>query len=97
MKTREIIQITLCILASLLMVEFFVNYLVPYGTFQRFMLRAGFQIQLFLLIYLFFDSRDNSRRLNVLERRFAKSLRLRSKERRARMKNEKTEKKVMED
>lgn len=88
-KTREIIQITLCILAGLVMVEFFVDHLALYGTFQRFVLRVGFQIQLFLLIYLFFDSRDNSRRLNALERRFAKALRLRSKARRVRVKKRK--------
>ncbi len=92
MKPREIIQIILCILVGLLMVEFFVDHLALYGTFQRFVLRVGFQVQLFLLIYLFFDSRDNSRRLNALERRFAKALRSRSKARRVRRKDEKTEK-----
>lgn len=82
MKPREIILITLCVIASFLMAEFFIVNLVFHGAFQRLVLRVGFLSQILVLIYLFFDSRDISNRLTVLEKLYDKlrraSVKLRS-------------------
>ena len=71
-KTRpgEIILITLLVIVGFVMTEFIINHLIFTGALQRFIMRIGFQIQFFVLIYLFFNSRDNSRRVRVLEKCF---------------------------
>ena len=81
MKPGEIILITLLVITGFLMADFLVDHLMLQGVFQRFVMRIGFQAQFFILIYLFFDLRDNSRRLQRLERRFAREHRLRVKDR----------------
>ncbi len=79
MKPREIVMITLWVIAVFVMTEFIVNHIMLYGTFQRFVMRICFQIQLLALVYLFFNSRDNSRRLRLLEIHFARGKRIRVK------------------
>ncbi len=49
------------------MADFLVNQLEVEGAFLRFVIRVGFQAQFFILIYLFFEARDNSRRFRELE------------------------------
>jgi len=53
------------------MAEFLVDHLVLHNPFQRFLARVGFQIQLYGLVYLFFDSRDITRRIRNMENRFS--------------------------
>ena len=93
MKPREIIEITLCVVASFSLAQLFVNQFVMHGAFQRFVMRIGFQVQLFVLIYLFFYSRDISQKLSELEKRFDKVHRERNNSRDI---GEKTENQVME-
>ena len=49
------------------MADFLVNQLDVEGAFLRFVIRVGFQAQFIILLYLFFEARDNSRRLRKLE------------------------------
>ena len=67
MKPIEIILISVLVIISFLMADFLVNQLEVEGAFLRFVIRVGFQAQFFILIYLFFEARDNSRRLRELE------------------------------
>ena len=68
MKPIEIILISVLVIISFLMADFLVNRLEVEGAFLRFVIRVGFQAQFFILIYLFFEARDNSRRLRELEK-----------------------------
>ena len=77
MRSEEIILIALLVIGSFLIAEFIVNHFIFIGALQRFIMRVGFQAQFFVLIYLFFDSRDNSRRVRLLERRFMRERKVR--------------------
>jgi len=81
LKSSEIISITLLVIAGFMMTEFIVNHLQVEGIFRRFIIRIGFQAQFYALIYLFFDHLDSSRRLRILEIRFARGKRANSKTR----------------
>lgn len=70
-KTVEILILVLLFIACFFMAEFLVDHLVLYTPMQRFLARVGFQVQLYGLVYLFFDSRDISRRLRNIENRFS--------------------------
>ena len=70
MKSGEIISITLLVIAGFCMANFLVEHLYLQSVYLRFLLRIGFQVQFLVLIYLFFESRDNSQRLKKLEKHF---------------------------
>ena len=72
MKSIEIISITLLVIIGFIASNFFVDYLMLKGALVRFVVRIGFQAQIIVLVYLFFDSRDNARRLRANEYRFAR-------------------------
>ena len=67
MKAVEILCLTLLFIGCFLIAEFFVDHLLLESPFQRFVARIGFQLQLYGLVYLLFDTRDMSRRLRKLE------------------------------
>ena len=90
MKSGEIIIITLLVVAGFLMADLLVDKIILQSADQRFLMRIGFQAQFYVIIYLFFDLRDSSRRLRVLERRFARVLRVRLNDRDTRKKPKKT-------
>lgn len=71
MKTVEILTLILLFVVCFFMAEFLVDHLVLHSPVQRFLARVGFQIQLYGLVYLLFDSRELSRRLRKIENRFS--------------------------
>ncbi len=71
MKTVEILILILLFVVCFFMAEFLVDHLVLHSPVQRFLARVGFQIQLYGLVYLLFDSRELSRRLKNIENRFS--------------------------
>jgi len=66
-KAFEIVCLTLLFIGCFLIAEFFVDHLLLESPFQRFVARIGFQLQLYGLVYLLFDSHDLARRLRKLE------------------------------
>jgi hypothetical protein len=80
-KSKEIIIITLLVFVGFLIADYLVDNFMIHGADQRFIIRLGFQASFFILIYLFFDSRDNSQRLRKLERRIDIERRTRTKAR----------------
>ena len=63
MKSIEIISITLLVIIGFIASNFFVGQDMLKGALVRFVVRIGLQAQIIVLVYLFFDSRDNARRL----------------------------------
>ena len=70
-KTVEILILILLFVVCFFMAEFLVDHLVLYSPMQRFLARVGFQIQLYGIVYLLYDSRELSRRLRNIENRFS--------------------------
>lgn len=68
MKTFEIFCLALMFILCFLWAEVMVDHLMIDNPFIRFVARVGFQLQLYGLVYLLFDSRDISRRLRLLEK-----------------------------
>jgi len=69
LKPTEIFIVTLLVILGFVVANFFIDHLYVRGVFERFALRVVFQAQFLALIYLFFESRDISRRLKTLESR----------------------------
>lgn len=67
-KAREILLITLLVVVGFVMSDVIAQRLALYSSLQRFGMRLGFMLLFMAVIYLFFDSRDTSRRLRRLER-----------------------------
>ncbi|MCE5249299.1 hypothetical protein LLG96_03680 [bacterium] len=67
MKTREVFYLTVLFVFGFFMSEFFVDHLVLFSPLQRFIARVGIQLVFYGLIYVWFDSRDISRRINRIE------------------------------
>ena len=68
MKPGEIITITLLVVAGFLMANLLVEHMEPMGPLNRLILRIGLQVNFFIVIYLFFQSRDNSRKISELNK-----------------------------
>jgi len=66
-KTKEVFFLTMLFVFGFFMAEFLVNHLLLFNPLQRFIARVGIQFMFYGLIYLLFDSRDISRRLNRIE------------------------------
>ena len=68
MGTKEILCLTLLFILCFMITEFLVGLLFLQSPILRFFVRIGFQIQLYSLLYLFFDSFDITGRLKKLEK-----------------------------
>ena len=71
LKSAEIILITLFVVAALVLAGFLADSFALNSAFSRFVVRTVCQIQFLVLLYLFFELRENSRRLKEMEKHFS--------------------------
>lgn len=75
MKAIEIVYLTLLFIGCFLVAELIVGgLLLLESPFQRFVVRVAFQLLFYGMVYLFFDTRDMSRRLRKMEELLAEKV-----------------------
>ena len=67
LKPLEIIWILSLVVVSLLISNILTGSMALHGAFHRLIVRAFFQVILLALLYLFYESRNNSKRLSEIE------------------------------
>ena len=72
-KSWEIIITVFLVMAGYITADAITNQLIYQGAVERFILRVGILIPYFLLVYLFFESRDISKRIRLIEQRQTKN------------------------